>query len=66
MPEPTQKSDAIESLVTALTGKNRVATIRGNKCMTCNGEANEFKDSLSAKEYTISGMCQVCQDKTFG
>lgn len=24
-----------------------------------------FKDRLSAREYTISGLCQECQDKTF-
>lgn len=24
-----------------------------------------FKDSLSAQEYRISGLCQTCQDKTF-
>ena len=38
------------------------------KCPTC-GHAivpEEFKDELSVKEYRISGMCQSCQDKTFG
>jgi hypothetical protein len=25
-----------------------------------------FRDQLSAKEYTISGMCQACQDQVFG
>ena len=25
----------------------------------------EFRDRLSEKEYTISGMCQSCQDSTF-
>jgi hypothetical protein len=25
-----------------------------------------FRDELSAREYTISGMCQACQDATFG
>ena len=25
-----------------------------------------FRDLLSATEYTISGLCQTCQDKTFG
>lgn len=25
----------------------------------------EFKDRLSEKEYRISGMCQLCQDKVF-
>ena len=26
----------------------------------------EFRDELSRKEYSISGFCQSCQDKTFG
>lgn len=26
----------------------------------------DFKDALSRKEYTISGLCQCCQDKMFG
>ena len=25
-----------------------------------------FKDSLSLREYKISGLCQTCQDKIFG
>lgn len=25
-----------------------------------------FRDALSKKEYSISGMCQQCQDKVFG
>lgn len=37
------------------------------KCPTCKGDIVEkdFKDSLSRREYSISGMCQKCQDKTF-
>ncbi len=27
---------------------------------------SEFKDKLSRKEYTISGLCQKCQDSVFG
>lgn len=26
---------------------------------------DDFRDDLSRKEYTISGMCQQCQDKVF-
>ncbi len=26
----------------------------------------DFKDELSVKEFTISGVCQKCQDETFG
>jgi hypothetical protein len=34
-------------------------------CATCGGEALVFRDVLSLKEYTISRMCQTCQDKIF-
>ena len=27
--------------------------------------AEDFKDNLSRIEYSISGLCQTCQDKTF-
>jgi len=26
---------------------------------------NGFRDSVSRKEYEISGLCQACQDETF-
>lgn len=28
--------------------------------------SSPFKDALSKKEYSISGLCQDCQDKVFG
>ncbi|WP_298751950.1 hypothetical protein [uncultured Arcobacter sp.] len=40
-----------------------------DECRTCNKKVNtqtDFKDKLSLKEYSISGMCQECQDKIFG
>jgi len=38
-----------------------------DKCPTCRGDIKEvdFRDELSKKEYSISGMCQKCQDKVF-
>lgn len=32
----------------------------------CGKPIGDFKDQLSAKEYTISGLCQDCQDEVFG
>lgn len=29
-------------------------------------DASTFRDDLSRKEYTISGLCQECQDDIFG
>ncbi len=35
-------------------------------CVWCGEEVFVFRDVLSAREYRISGLCQDCQDKTFG
>jgi len=29
-------------------------------------EEKDFRDELSRKEFKISGLCQKCQDATFG
>ena len=64
--EPTSKAPSIDLLISRLMGKSREIQIASNLCMTCDKEAIAFKDALSEKEYSISGMCQDCQDATFG
>tara|TARA_Y100000310_G_scaffold289567_1_gene316058 strand:- start:853 stop:1062 length:210 start_codon:yes stop_codon:yes gene_type:complete len=64
--EPSSKNPRIDLFLSRLTGKSREIQIASGLCMTCDGEAKEFKDDLSRKEYGISGMCQACQDATFG
>jgi len=36
-------------------------------CPLCDKKVNinDFRDNLSIKEFTISGLCQECQDKIF-
>jgi hypothetical protein len=36
------------------------------QCPTCGGPIGGFRDALSRREYTISHMCQACQDSVFG
>ena len=36
------------------------------KCPICTKPIGEFRDELSKKEYSISGLCQDCQDDIFG
>ena len=48
-----------------LTNGQHSKTINENKCTMCGKSAVEFKDSLSIKEYSISGMCQACQDSVY-
>lgn len=67
--KPVAKSASIESILTAITGKNRAAVIEAGECVFCNVTGltpASFIDDLSRTEYTISGMCQECQDKAFG
>jgi len=41
---------------------------RQGRCPFCKQKINpkEFRDERSRREYQISGLCQKCQDKTFG
>ena len=64
--EASKKNPVIESLLTSITGVSRVGAVHEASCVTCGGEARIFRDDLSRKEYTISAMCQDCQDKVFG
>jgi uncharacterized CHY-type Zn-finger protein len=38
------------------------------RCPFCQKPINmaDFRDELSRREYEISGICQECQDETFG
>ena len=70
MPAPTVKSIAIEDVLTNISGNHRPTAIRNNECVWCNSQFENsythFRDDLSRKEYSISGMCQACQDKVYG
>jgi hypothetical protein len=66
--EPTKKSPEIDNFITSVTGVDRRSAIKDNICALCNHQVDEesFRDPLSLKEFTISGMCQSCQDDVFG
>ena len=61
MPLPPDLSKPIFALMPHLADR-----IMNGVCTYCAVTLDEFRDELSAKEYSISGMCQTCQDKTFG
>lgn len=68
MATPSQKSPQVERILNRMT--NRTDAITRDVCVNppigCGGPAAEFRTPLDAREYTISGLCQVCQDKIFG
>lgn len=44
----------------------QVARQKAGLCPTCGGKITEFRNTISQKEFEISGMCQKCQDEVFG
>ena len=62
----TNKDPRMDEFLAIMTGKDRRAVIASRECMTCDHTDVKFRDDGSRKEYTISGMCQPCQDDVFG
>ena len=52
-------------LAASLLGDEHLTALDEGRCPMCTGPITEFRDSLSAKEFNISGMCQDCQDRVF-
>lgn len=57
-----------KKIMSALGFQEEVDLVENSICPFCKIEINpnDFKDALSRKEFTISGLCQKCQDKVFG
>ena len=73
--QPSFKSDTINGELDLLSqiifnGKDRQTCIEEGICITCDDakgiKATSFRDDISRKEYSISAMCQSCQDDIFG
>ena len=60
MGEPAPKEKGIADFLDAMF--DRTNHIKKNTCTSCGEEAVKFDDEASRKEYTISGMCQYCQN----
>lgn len=64
--KPSDKSPEIEEFLKEMFGVDRRKNIEEDKCVFCGRDALTFRDEKSRKEFSISGICQVCQDDTFG
>lgn len=66
--KPSNKSPEMTDLLESVF--RRSSAITSNHCIPspigCGKPIGPFRDELSEKEYTISGLCQECQDKVFG
>lgn len=47
---------------------DELAAVKAGLCPFCRKpiNADDFKDSLSLKEFYISGLCMACQNEVFG
>jgi len=67
--KPPEKSPEVERLLEEIGmrafGRSRELASVGAQCVCCGKPATEFRDQLSHREYQISKLCQVCQDKVF-
>ena len=68
--KPSSKSTAMDSALSDMFGIDRRDTITEDRCVPapigCGEPATEFTDAKSRKEFTISGLCQKCQNEIFG
>tara|TARA_R110002167_G_scaffold38013_1_gene118718 strand:+ start:533 stop:748 length:216 start_codon:yes stop_codon:yes gene_type:complete len=61
MPLPPDLSKPIFALMPWLADR-----IMRGECTSCeNADLTAFRDDISKQEYSISGMCQLCQDDIF-
>ena len=53
--------------LTLLKGLNLMEKIENEICVCCDKPIllEDFENSLSIKEYTLSGLCQKCQNEVF-
>jgi len=65
MAKATYKHPSLDDAIKDIFGIDRIGSVSKDVCVSCKKEAREFKDARSRKEYTISGMCQTCQDQIF-
>jgi hypothetical protein len=67
--KPTTKAEQLEAMLIKVLGKNRRMIIALGECMGCDATGvrrESFTSEVSAREYTISGLCQICQNDVCG
>lgn len=65
MPKSPEMEKFLDELSKTAFGRSRNDEV----CVTCGSiyvKPTDFRNALSRKEFTISRMCQICQDSVFG
>lgn len=67
--KPTPKVPEINQFLKTTFGVDLQKAIESDTCVPppigCGKPATEFRDELSRKEFSLSGLCQECQDSVF-
>ena len=63
---PSLKSIEVDQVLDKIFGRSRTKSINNSICIKCEDTDLSFEDELSTIEYSISGLCQSCQDDLFG
>ncbi len=61
----TKKDPSLDDVIKDIFGIDRIQSVSDDVCVSCKKEARVFTDAISKKEYSISGLCQSCQDTVF-
>ena len=58
----------VDDFAANIFGTTRTKAIRSEICVKCrvNVLTVGFRNIRTQKEYQVSGLCQLCQDKVFG
>jgi hypothetical protein len=69
MTKPAYKTTSITKMLDNLSemayGRSASDSIKADVCVACGKPAVEFTDEISKREFSISGLCQECQDRIF-
>ena len=61
----SNKTPEIKSVIESLF-PGTMQAIENKQCPMCREPIGGFRNEISEREYTISGLCQSCQDEMFG
>jgi len=64
-PRSAQLNDMLDNLALESYGIKRSDAIRAGTCVSCKKSADGLRAEKNAHEYTLSGLCQICQDAVF-
>ena len=59
-------TEFLDSMSKEMFGVSFSEAMKDNICVSCKVPITGFRNFISLKEFTLSGLCQECQDSVFG